>query len=144
MFTERGENGLGSRWDRKGGGREEANERKGGAEEGKGNHGAGSLFWIHERLLVCAEEKDRNSSEGDEVASGRSIYSITRSLSVSPPRDCSASHFRFVERRPQCVANNILQRRTRRTSGLSEKLQPANNATDGTAELAHGPSRLVA
>jgi len=58
MFTERGDNGLESRWDCKGRGREQANERKGGAKEGKSNHeDAKSLFWIYGKATWCVQKQ---------------------------------------------------------------------------------------
>jgi hypothetical protein len=54
-FTEGGENSLVSRWSRKGGGREQADEEEGGAEDGKGNHGDAkglirSMSYSHRKL----------------------------------------------------------------------------------------------
>ena len=61
MFTERGENGLGSRWDCKGSGREQADERKGGVKEGEGNHDDGkSLFGIYGKATgVCRSKRQK-------------------------------------------------------------------------------------
>jgi hypothetical protein len=47
VFTKGAENGLASRWSRNGGGREQADEEEGDAEQGEGNHSdAKCLVWV--------------------------------------------------------------------------------------------------